>query len=153
LWVTDAAEARANPLRLDRRADWTTTGASPVGLAFRGRLDPAQRDEFWLYDALGLDIWIHRDNERSPQRPLVLVLDTALDETRRRRPGASMPGSLTHRCSGGLREVRVHGPSPPSVPPYAGPPIVHVRGAHGLELVIEVHGTPRAITDNLAIRW
>ncbi|MEA2265102.1 MAG: hypothetical protein QOE27_685, partial [Solirubrobacteraceae bacterium] len=25
--MTDAAEARANPLRLDRRADWTTTGA------------------------------------------------------------------------------------------------------------------------------
>jgi hypothetical protein len=41
LWVTDAAEARSNPLRLDRRADWTSTGASPFGLAFRGRLDPA----------------------------------------------------------------------------------------------------------------
>jgi Glyoxalase-like domain len=74
LWVTDAAEARANPLRLDRRADWATTGASPVGLAFRGQIDPAHGDEFWLYDALGLRIWVHRDNERYPQRPLVLVL-------------------------------------------------------------------------------
>jgi hypothetical protein len=63
LWVTDVAEARANPLRLDRRADWSATGASPFGLAFRGRLDAAQHDEFWLYDALGLNIWVHIDNE------------------------------------------------------------------------------------------
>lgn len=50
LWVTDAAEARGNPLRLDRRADWTTTGASPLGLAFRGSIDPVDSDNFWLYD-------------------------------------------------------------------------------------------------------
>ncbi|MEA2255700.1 MAG: hypothetical protein QOG35_1745 [Solirubrobacteraceae bacterium] len=53
LWVTDAAEASANPLRLDRRADPTTTGASPLGLAFRGQVEPARSDEFWPYDALG----------------------------------------------------------------------------------------------------
>ena len=69
LWVTDAAQARANPLRLDRRADWTSTGASPIGLAFRGEVEPAHRDEFWLYDALGPRIWIHGDNERFPERP------------------------------------------------------------------------------------
>src|SRR5262245_15349752 len=38
LWVCDAAEARTNPLRLDRRAHWRTTGASPFGLGFRGRV-------------------------------------------------------------------------------------------------------------------
>jgi glyoxalase-like protein len=153
LWVTDAAEARANPLRLDRRAEWTTTGASPVGLAFRGRIDPAQHDEFWLYDALGPNIWIHRDDERSPQRPLVFVLETAFDDMQQRRPRVWTPDSVTHRCCGELREVRVHGPSPPSLPPYAGPPIVHLLGAHRLELVVEVHGTARPVTDNLAIRW
>ena len=58
LWVIDAAEARANPLRLDRRADWSATGASPVGLALRGRVESASADEFWLYDALGPRIWI-----------------------------------------------------------------------------------------------
>ena len=41
MWVTDVGEARSNPLRLDRRADSTTTGASPLGLGFRGRIDRA----------------------------------------------------------------------------------------------------------------
>ena len=85
LWVTDAAEARANPLRLDRRADWTTTGASPFGLAFRGPIDPVDSDDFWLYDLLGPRIWIHRDNERCPDRPLVFVLETAEEEMAQRR--------------------------------------------------------------------
>ena len=66
LWVTDIDEARSNPLRIDRRAEWRTTGASPVGLAFRGEIDPADRAEFWLYDALGPRIHVHRDNERFP---------------------------------------------------------------------------------------
>jgi Glyoxalase-like domain len=37
LWVCESAEARANTLRLDRRADWTTTGATPFGLASEAR--------------------------------------------------------------------------------------------------------------------
>jgi len=60
LWLTDAAEAAANPLRLDRRAAWTTAGASPFGVAFRGQIESADSHEFWLYDALGPRIWIHR---------------------------------------------------------------------------------------------
>ena len=46
LWVTDAAQARANPLRLDRRAAWRVTGASPIGLAFRGQLDTEASSEY-----------------------------------------------------------------------------------------------------------
>jgi hypothetical protein len=149
LWVTARAEARANPLRLDRRADWATTGASPVGLAFRGRLDPPERGEFWLYDALGFAILIHHDNERAPERPLVLVLETDDQgmERRRRRSTAT-----THSRPGTLREIRVHSPSPPSLPPYAGPPITHVPGPHRLELVTAPNGSPRQITDALIIR-
>jgi hypothetical protein len=122
LWVTDAAEARANPLRLDRRADWTTTGASPFGLVFRGPVDPVDGDDFWLYDLLGPRIWIHRDNERCPERPLVLVLETAEEEVEQRRPRVGMSGSVAHHRPGELREVRVRGPSAPSLPPFAGPP-------------------------------
>src|SRR5262249_28676932 len=48
LWVIDAEELRGNVLRLDRRAGWRASGASPVGLAFRGQVEPAG---FWLYDA------------------------------------------------------------------------------------------------------
>jgi hypothetical protein len=61
IWVINAAEASANPLRLDRRSAWGTTGASPFGLGFRGELDPSDSNEFWLYDALGPRIWIHRE--------------------------------------------------------------------------------------------
>jgi hypothetical protein len=153
LWVTDMAEARANPLRLDRRWDWTTTDASPFGLGFRGQIDPAHGDEFWLYAALGPRIWIHRDNERSPERPLVFVLEAAEEEMEHRRPRVWMSDALEHRCPGELREVRVHGPSAPSLPPFAGPSIVYRQGTHMLELVVAHHGRARPVSDTMAIRW
>jgi glyoxalase-like protein len=148
LWVTDAAEARANPLRLDRRADWAATGASPFGLAFRGELEPAHRDDFWLYDALGPRIWIHRDNERFPERPLVFVLEASHEqlERRRRRP------AVAHRRPGVLREVRLQGPSPPSLPAFGGPAVVSAEGPHRLVLVVAADGTVRRISEALAIR-
>ena len=127
LWVTDSAEARSNPLRLDGRADWTATGASPFGLALRGQLDPAHGDEFWLYDALGPRIWIHRDNERIPERPLVFVLEAAEEEMEQRRSRVRMSEPAAHRRPGELREVRVRGPSAPFLPPFAGPSIVYVK--------------------------
>jgi Glyoxalase-like domain len=153
LWVTDTAEARANPLRLDRRADWTVTGASPFGFAFRGRIEPAEGDEFWLYDALGPRIWIHRDNELFPERPLVFVLEAAQGEMEQRRRRARMSEAAAHRRPGELREVRVRGPSAPSLPPLAaGPPIVYERGSHLLELVVDSEGTARPVSDVLLIR-
>ena len=152
LWVTDAAEARANPLRLDRRADWTTTGASPFGLAFRGPIDPVDSDDFWLYDLLGPRIWIHRDNERCPERPLVFVLETAQEEMEQRRPRVGMSGTVAHHRPGELREVRVRGPSAPSLPPFAGPPIVYAEGPHMMELVVGDARSQRPVSDALVIR-
>ena len=96
LSVTNAVEARANPLRLDRRADWTTTGASPIGLAFRGQIEPAHSDEFWLYDALGPRIWIHRDNERFPEHPMVFVLEAGKEQIEQRRRRVSMSETVAH---------------------------------------------------------
>ena len=148
LWVTDMAEARANPLRLDRRAGWATTGASPVGLAFRGQVDPADQDKFWLYGALGPRIWIHRDNERAPERPLVFVLE-ADDEAMRRRAGST---GAAHRRPGELREVRVHAPAAPALPQFEGPPIRHTEGAHRLELVVGDNDAPLAVSDGLFLR-
>lgn len=148
VWVADAAEARANALRLDRRADWRTTGASPFGLAFRGRIDPAHGDDFWLYDALGPRIWIHRDNERAPERPLVLVLEATADQMRRRRARTSD----AHRPPRELREVRVRGPAAPCLPAFAGPPIVYAQGPHLLELVVDEAGSAASIGNVLVIR-
>jgi len=152
VWVTDAAEARANPVRIDRRAEWTTTGASPFGLAFRGQIDPAHLAEFWLYDVLGPRIWIHRDNERLPQRPLVFVLEAAAEEMEQRRARVARSGAVTRGRRGDLREIRVRGPSPPCLPPFAGPPVVCLEGSHLLELVVGDERRVRTISDGLAIR-
>ena len=152
LWLADLAEARVNALRLDCRADWTTTGASPLGLGFRGQIEPAQSDEFWPYDALGPRIWIHRDNERFPERPLVFVLEAGEQEREQRRKRVWMPEASAHRHPGELREVHVRGPSAPSVPPFSGPPIAYERGTHQLELVVDTEGTVLSLSDGLVIR-
>src|SRR5687768_9248642 len=49
IWLERRHDAQSNPLRLDRRADWRTSGWSPFGLALRGALDDVGRDAFWPY--------------------------------------------------------------------------------------------------------
>ena len=152
VWITDAAEAGANPLRLDRRADWTSTRASPIGLAFRGQIESAHHDEFWLYDALGPRIWIHRDNERFPERALIFVLEAGEEQMEQRRRRVSTSAAVADRSPGELREVRVGGPSAPSIPPYVGPSIVYERGPHALELVVGNEGSALSVSNGLVIR-
>jgi hypothetical protein len=154
IWVIDAAEATANPLRLDRRSDWGATGASPFGLGFRGQVDRSDSNEFWLYDALGPRIWIHRDNERFPQRPLIFVLELGAEEIEQRRlRRAAASGAVGPRQPGDLGEIRVHGPSAPSLPPFAGPSITYVPGPHLLELVVGDENRSQPVTDVLAFVW
>jgi hypothetical protein len=96
LWVHDRAEAAANPLRLDRRADWRTTGASPFGFALRGEIRDKQ--PFWPYRpsfAQGETIWILRAPE---EEPLVF----AFEGVRGKRPAP--------RNAAALRSVRVAAP-------------------------------------------
>lgn len=153
LWVTNAAEARANPLRLDRRADWPSPVASPIGLAFRGQIEPAHGDEFWLYEALGPRIWIHRDNERVPERPLVLVLEASEEQMEQRRRLISGSEAVGQRRRGQLSEVRVRGPSAPSLTPFAGPSVVYERGSHALELIVSNDKSALSISEGLMLRY
>ena len=131
-----------------RRAE----GASPIGLGFRGQIDRAQSSEFWLYDALVPRIWVHRDNERSPERPLVFVLEASEEAMEQRRHTPERSQAVAHRCRGELREVGVGGPSAPFLPPYAALPIVYAQRSHLLELVVGDEGCVRAVSDGLAIR-
>ncbi|MGY1736988.1 VOC family protein [Geodermatophilus sp. SYSU D00684] len=140
VWVEDRAEARGNPLRLDRRADWPTTGASPFGIGLRGRLAPEQEPAYWQYAELGFPIWVHRDDERHPERPLVFVLDLPS-----RRPAADAAPASALQC------VHHTGPAAAAVPRYAGPRVVHRPGRHRLELVVDA-GRPVEVTDLLALR-
>jgi hypothetical protein len=139
VWVDDPAEARANPLRLDRRAEWAATGASPFGVGLRGQLTEEQREAFWLYEELGFPLWVHRDNESRPERPLTFVLDVPP----RRRPDVV-------RSRVGLRAVEHRGPAAADVPPYAGPPLLHRPGSHRMELLVDA-GRPVGVTDLLSI--
>jgi hypothetical protein len=134
LWVEDRAEAEVNRVRLDRRADWHTTGASPFGFGFRGELADGERTDYWLYEDLGIPIWVHRDNEEAPERPLVFVVPQL-----RRGEGR-----------GTLRRVRLTGPAPPRFPDYAGPAIVQQRGPHRLELEVG-DGPPLEITELMTL--
>jgi hypothetical protein len=153
IWVIDAAEATANPLRLDRRSDWGATGASPFGLGFRGQIVPDAGSKFWLYDALGPRIWIHRDNERFPERPLIFVLEIGAQEIKQRRLRRAASGALASRQPAELGAIRVHGQSGPSLPPFAGPPITYVPGPHLLELVVGDEDRSQPVTDVLAFVW
>jgi hypothetical protein len=83
---------------------------------------------------------------------LVFVLERADTEMEQRRPRSGHPDLLKHRHVGTLSEVRVRGPSPASLPPYAGPPITQTSGPHHLELVVRRHGTAQPITPILTIR-
>jgi len=100
LWVHEHAEARQNQLRLDRRADWERTGASPFGIGLRGKLSEAERVDYRRYDGLPMPVWVHRDNEDAPERPFVFVLE--LDE--HRPPTVGNPGTL--------QALRHTGPAP-----------------------------------------
>jgi hypothetical protein len=140
LCVIDDPEARSSRLRMDRRARWDSTGASPFGLGFRGSVPDTDRDDFWLYEELGARIWINHDNERFPTRPLLFVVETFDEAMEQRRPRFSHPDLLAHRRTGALREVHISGPASVSLPTHAGPPIVQTYGPHHLELAIGRQG-------------
>jgi hypothetical protein len=151
LCVTDEREAGSSPLRLDRRARWSATGASPFGVGLRGVLARTERDDFWLFEEGGTRIWIHRDNERAPERPLLFVVEASGDAMVRRRPRSGPPALLAHRHGGPLAEVRVTGPAPAPLPPYTGPPVVQRAGAPHLELVVGTGRWSRSVTPILTM--
>jgi Glyoxalase-like domain len=146
--ITDSIEARSNRLRLDRRGHWSSTGASPFGLGFRGELPDECRRDYWLYDELGPRIWVHRDNEQAHERPLVFVLELTAEERERRRSRSQ--GLLSQQPAGTLEEVRVRGPASARLPPYDGPRVAQCDGTPHLELRAG-RGPARRITDILAI--
>lgn len=148
--ITDRREASANRMRMDRRADWPSTGASPFGFGLRGEIAVADRGDYWLYEDLGIRIWVHRDNEHAPGRPLVFVLE--MDEAhlvqRRARLRGADPGA---QLRAQLEAINVQAGSPARLPAFAGPRVTQPQGAPHLELVAGP-GPAQSITDILAIR-
>ena len=144
-WVEDPDVARGNMLRLDRRADWASSGASPFGIGLRGRLPEEHRSDFRPYTGLPMRVWVHRGSERAPEPPLVFVLEVGDDGRLPGRPAGARRAGL-----GALVAVRHSGPAAPVLPPHEGPPVQHVPGAHGLEIVVG-GGRPVSVTEILTI--
>ena len=152
LCVVDEREAHASSLGFARRAHWQTSGASPFGVGFRGQLSAADRDDFWLHEEHGTRIWMHRDNERAPQRPLVFVVEAPESGMQRRRPLASHAELLAGWDGPLLREVRVSASSPSRLPVHRGPQVLQSPGPPRLELVVGTGDRVLAITPILALR-
>jgi hypothetical protein len=151
LWLDDVDEARGNPLRLDRRSDWARSGASPFGLGLRGKLPLDQLEHYWLYEDLGIPLWIHRDNERNPERPFLFVREAEADEMEALRPRTRVHTLPSQRLQGTLTAVHLSGPSPAAVPPHRGPPIRQRRGPHRMRIVVGNSGGTLAVTDLLTL--
>jgi hypothetical protein len=97
-----------------------------------------------------MDVWVHRDSDRAPQRPLVFVLDPT-----------TLPAALSGgRAAGGrpataanpglVRSIAHTGPEGAPLPPFAGPPVLFTSGAHRLTLTVDA-GRGLAVTDLLVL--
>jgi hypothetical protein len=149
LWVTDADEAARNPLRLDRRADWIRTGASPFGIGLRGQVPGELADDYWLYADLGIPLWIHRNNERYPEQPFLFVHQTDPGVPEQLRPRTRVP-ELVGDDRTTLTEVRLSGPAPASVPGLHGPDLCQSVGPHRMELLLDP-GKTLSVNDLLTL--
>jgi Glyoxalase-like domain len=150
LWIDDTEAARRNPLRLDRRAEWRRTGASPFGFGLRGQLPDSLRADYWRLDGLPMEVWVHRDSERAPQRPLVFVLDltTLAAAHAGGRAAAGRPATAPNPVA--LRSIAHTGPESAPLPPFAGPPVLFAPGAHRLTLRVDA-GRGLPVTDLLVL--
>jgi len=126
------AEAEADPMRLDRRADFAKTGCCPYGIGLRGRLSEAERGRFLPYHPpyfpAGAVLWIHRATTDDPALPLVFVSEPWPGFTvETMRPGGwpRIPRTrFEHACGAtGIADVRMTLPSVrgwPLEPPVPG---------------------------------
>lgn len=150
LCVVDRDEAAGNRLSLDQRAAWRHTGASPFGIGLRGQLPDQHRADYWLYDELGVRIWVHRDTHRAPDRPLVFALELTAQQLRHRAARTTTARPTSPQPASAIQRIEITAAEAPRLPAHDGPAIVHTHG----EPQLTVHAGPgpaQPITDILAI--
>lgn len=144
IWLSSRAAAENNPVRLDRRADWRTTGACPFGIGLRGQLDEDLRSEFWAYRppyARETCIWIHRSNENEVCAPLVFVIEMPAEVVERSRPRIRLTDKshlLAHARAATVQRVTLQTSVPvqglvESITPKV---VWHLGSPHSLQLVL-----------------
>jgi hypothetical protein len=132
LWVHDVTEARTNALRLDRRAAWRETGASPFGVCLRGSPQASTLAVFRAYDELGFRLWIHCDNWDRPERPMLFIHPATPAEVAELQPQHRMQATV-HRDRH-LAGVRLIGPEPVRLPEHSDPVVHQQLGSPQLQI-------------------
>ena len=132
LWLADRTEAETNLVRLDRRVDWKTTGASPFGIALRGPKESAPDVPWTLYELEGfpVNLWLDQRTLDDPRLPLVFVFDQSESEAVSGGPrhGAFPPAFLQHGCGAtGIQHAIIEGPGLGDAAQLPLPPQVQLR--------------------------
>lgn len=74
IYLNSLEEAKINALRLDIRADWTATGASPFGIALRGEISKQDLEKFWDYTPSYMQGKIIKVLNAPASQPLIFVV-------------------------------------------------------------------------------
>ncbi len=140
IFMDSPGDAKKNPLRLDKRANWHNTGASPFGLCLRGTISEKDSTEFWTYrppywpDGI---IFIHKSNEDDPEQPLIFVIPSSTRPID--KPNIS-PSHLMHKTqSEAIRTVEILGPHY-RWPSISKPKEIVLSKADHLQMKITVDG-------------
>jgi hypothetical protein len=127
-WMLDDGQIHRGQGTRNRRLNWTEQFLELIGVidAAEATCQPAPP---------GPSLRLGRDR-RQPARSVIFLLEIGAEEIKQRRIRRAASGALAPRQPAELGEIRVHGPSGPSLPSFAGPPITYVPGPHLLELVV-----------------
>jgi len=150
VWVHDLAEASAHRLRLDRRARWHQSGASPFGFVFRGRFPEPIASECWTYAPdPAFRFSVHRHCEERPEQPLLVCMQ--LDDDACHARGAMIAG---HAGPARTLTRAVLATAHPTPPGWAGLPLLLrtvTAAAPHLTLVFGEGAGTTEVTDQLRI--
>lgn len=150
LWLADREEAEGNLVRLDRRVDWRRTGASPFGIALRGRKDDAPEVPWVHYQLAGFPVglWIDGRTLDDPSLPLVFVFDRPADVPAGPARGGYPSALLRHGCGAtAIASATVEGPGLHQAPALPLPDAVHLADAPQPRLTLALDGTSLPMTD------
>ncbi len=149
LWLADRAEAEHNLVRLDRRVDWRQTGASPFGIAMRGRKDDAP-DVPWVHyqlEGFPVGLWIDGRTLDEPRLPLVFTFDRPADVPAGPAHGGYPKGLLQHACGAtAIDSVTVSGPGLGYAPALPLPSSVMLGEGPTPELTLVLQGASFEMT-------
>lgn len=140
IFMDSLHDAQKNPLRMDKRADWRNTGASPFGICLRGEISEKESTEFWAYrppywpDGV---IYIHKSNEDEPEQPFIFVIPSSVRPIDKPSLNVSF---MTHKTrSEAIRAVNILGPNY-KWPNISKPKEITLSESNHLQMKVTVDG-------------